>query len=183
MTTKSTNAAARKSAARKSEPRAINPTPVVDSSSEPVEVSPVSAWKKNTNAPLTLPSGKVMLIRNVGFKAFIKAGIIPNSLMSTVESSLATGKTPDLSDLENKDENLSDMFDLVDEVTIFCAIDPKVHRAPKDEADRSNDLLYVDEVEDEDKMFIFGTTTGGTRDVEQFRREQADSMVALQRGE
>lgn len=147
---------------------------------EAVEVSPVSAWKTNYRDPIELPSGKFMRVRVVGFKAFVKMGIIPNSLMSVVEKSLDENKAPNVDDLQKEDTNLQEMFDLIDEVMIFCAQEPKVHRVPANDDERDDNLLYVDEVDDPDKMYVFGLCTGGTKDVEQFRREQADSVAAVQ---
>jgi hypothetical protein len=147
----------------------------------PVEVTPVSSWKVQ-NPPLELPSGKSMKVRKVGFQAFMKAGLIPNSLLSTVQSSIDRGVEPqlDLSAIASDTKQMQDMLDMVDDVICFVAMDPPVNKTPKSEADRDEDLLYVDEIDDEDKMFIFGVCTGGTRDVEQFRNEQANSLAALQ---
>jgi hypothetical protein len=172
------------------EPKATPITAVEDD----LEVTPVSAWKAKRDDRQKLPSGKVMRLRNVGFQAFIKAGIIPNSLMATVDKAVNTGEEPSIDDLQNEDTDLTEMFELVDEVMIFVAIEPEVHRVPmrggsdgkKVEvpmSERDPDKLYVDEIDDQDKMFVFGITTGGTRDVEQFRSEQANSMASVQRSE
>lgn len=144
--------------------------------------TPVSEWKKS-NAPLELPSGKFMKIRDVGFQAFVKSGVIPNSLMSVVQSSIDRGVEPelDVKEMTENPEQLNDLLDMVDNVVCFVAISPEVYKVPKNQNDRDDELLYVDEVDDEDKMFIFGVCTGGTRDLEQFRREQADSLAPLQR--
>lgn len=175
-TSKSTTAKPRKAAAKKVtspvEPRPAEIPP------EDVEVSSVSEWKKS-NAPLTLPSGKRMKIRSVGFQAFMKAGIIPNSLMSVVQSAIDKGqKDPDLD--VSSTEQVEDMMKMMDDVIVFVAVAPEVKPAPKQNERRSDDILYVDEIDEEDKTFIFGVCTGGTRNVEQFRKEQADSLAALQ---
>lgn len=140
----------------------------------------ISAWKK-TKPPITLPSGKVMKIRSVGFQAFLKAGIVPNSLMSIVENAVNEGNEPEVNDLVGDSSNLNDMLAMVDEVVVFVALDPEVKRTPKAEKDRRDDILYVDEVDEDDKQFIFSVCTGGTRDVEQFRKQSADLMASVQR--
>ena len=47
------------------------------------------------------------------------------------------------------------------------------------EGERIEDVLYADEVDFQDKTFIFQWVLGGTRDLEQFRRQQAASMDAV----
>lgn len=144
-----------------------------------VEVSPVSSWKKPP-APMTLPSGNVMKLRRAGFQTFMAAGIIPNSLMSIVESAVSRGQSPDISTMTQTPEQLVQMLEMVDAAVIFCSVEPKVQAMPSDEDEREVELLYVDEVDDEDKMFIFGWSTGGTADVEQFRKESADLLATIQ---
>ena len=142
---------------------------------ELVEVTPVSSWKK-PNAPMTLPTGKVIKLRRAGMQAFLKAGIIPNSLMTVVQDAVDKGVAPDKAVSESSSDNLNDLLEMVDEVTVFCALEPRIYREPKKEEERDNELLYVDEVDDEDKMFIFQWATGGTADVEQFRKEAGNVL-------
>lgn len=44
--------------------------------------------------------------------------------------------------------------------------------------DRDEELLYADDVDIEDKQFIFQFVVGGSSDLEQFRREQAATVEA-----
>lgn len=160
------------------------------------EATPVSEWKKPIPA-LELPSGKAMKLRNASFQTFMKLGMIPNSLLAVVQSSIDKGKEPNLSELTEDPKQLEDMVQMVDDVVCFVSIEPKVHPLPtQSDADKWNlahpeasvndpdelrdeALLYVDEVDDEDKMFIFGAVTGDTRDVETFRGQQANGMANL----
>ena len=48
---------------------------------------------------------------------------------------------------------------------------------------RDPDVLYVDEVDIEDRMFILNFALGGTRNLERFREELADSVRPVQAGE
>jgi hypothetical protein len=157
------------------------------------EVSDISSWKKKDQA-IRLPSGQRMKLKRVGLQSFIASGTIPNSLMGIVQKSLSTGQEADLSglDLTNQD-TLRDMLKMVDDVVITCAVEPPVNPLPTkdnghgaqipDPEGRDDETLYVDEVDDEDKMFIFQWTTGGTADVEQFRKESADSLAIVQRSQ
>jgi hypothetical protein len=158
----------------------------VHQNTETVEVSPVSAWKKASRPQaMTMPSGNVMKIRRVKFETFMKTGIIPNSLMAIVQDAINKGTDPDKVDLEideimDDTSKIGDLFTMIDEVVIFCAVEPAVHRVPAEEKDRDDELLYVDEIDQDDKAFIFNLSQGGTDDVSQFRSEQADSVAALQ---
>jgi hypothetical protein len=140
------------------------------------EVTSVKEWKaKSDPLPLELPSGKTCLARPVGVEAFLKAGVIPNSLMKVISKAL--GETPtaadiDLSelmgDLSENPEMLQDVFAMADNVTIYCVVEPMVNPLPADGV-RNDDLLYVDEIDLEDKLFILNFGVGGSRDLEAFR--------------
>ena len=150
----------------------------------PLAPSAASAFKKRSGGLLTLPSGETVKVKNPGgIRAFISAGMIPNSLMSLVESSLA-GKPIDIKDAlapdgEINTDMVTDMMALNDRITMACVVEPKVYPVPEDEEDRQDDRLYVDELEDDDKMFIFQWATGGTKDISQFRRELSSAMDSL----
>lgn len=150
----------------------------------------------------TLPSGKTARVRNRGMKAFLRLGVIPNSLLSIIEEALAKGQPPDMEKLKDDNGNLplatvDDMYTLMDAVAVDCFVEPRVYAVPtqedlmeynivnpEDELERPEDLrkdelLYVDELDDEDKMFIFQWVTGGTRDVARFRRELEADLAAV----
>lgn len=150
-------------------------------------VTPVSSWKKN-NLPLTLPSGNVIKCRAAGFRAFMAAGIIPNDLMGVVQESLNKGTTPNLEGFGTDMDKIAQMMEMVDNVVIFSAIEPTVAAVPTRNTatgsvpdDRDEDQLYIDEIGDEDKMFLFQWATGGTRDVAKFREQAGDSLAPVQR--
>jgi hypothetical protein len=48
--------------------------------------------------------------------------------------------------------------------------------SPEKESDRDPELLYVDEVDEDDKNFIMSWAFGGTSDLEKFR-EAKDKLV------
>ena len=50
---------------------------------------------------------------------------------------------------------------------------------PENAMDRSNDIVYTDEMDDEDKMFIMQFAMAGAKDLETFRTEQASTMDAV----
>lgn len=148
----------------------------------------ISEWKKS-ELPLELPSGKFMECRKASFRVFLAAGIIPNELMQVVQKALSKGVEPDMSEFSKDLDKINEMGVMVDRVVVYSSVSPKVHPAPElkenpetgeTEEDRRDDLLYVDEVDDEDKMFIYQWVTGGTRDLAKFRAEFAESVASVQ---
>lgn len=147
--------------------------------------SSVSDFKQKSGRALDLlelPSGATAKVVNRGMRAFLSEGMVPNSLMSIVEESLNKGRPPEMSEVvgENMDPKMvDDMYRLMDNAVILCFVEPRVLPAPDLGEERDDDLLYVDEIDDEDKMFLFQWVTGGTRDVEQFRRQLATDLAAV----
>lgn len=156
--------------------------------SDDLSISTVQDFKSRSKriATLELPSGAVIQAKNSGsMSVFMKAGVIPNSLMAIVQESMASGQQPDMSSVL-KDGNLDldmvrDMLDVINTVTVECWVMPPVLPIPENEQDRDPELLYVDEVLDDDKVFVFQWVTGGTRDLEQFRQEHQAAMDNLER--
>lgn len=143
----------------------------------------VEQWKKEAQGiPLPLPSGKTCLVRNVGMQVFLQRGLIPNSLMPLVKEGMKSGKGPELNTDDITDEMLADMIALFDAATVYCVVQPDVQPAPAIEGERLEDVLYVDEVDFEDKQFIFQFVVGGTRDLERFREEQGAVVEHLRSG-
>lgn len=143
-----------------------------------------SEWKKGSAVSplvdLEVPSGKVCQVRPVGMEAFLTAGLIPNSLMAIVKAGMtaADNREEVIEDLTNdvSGEQLVDMIRMFDAVTCHVVVQPRVHPVPENEEGRDDDLLYVDEVDVNDKFFIFNFAVGGTRDLERFRQQQEDAM-------
>lgn len=148
-------------------------------------VSSASDFKKKRGGGLfELPSGLYMKLRNPGGMAvLLKEGMIPNSLLAVANKSLE-GKRSGPEDFKAEDgklnlEMVNDMMQLMDHIIVVCAVEPRVYPAPGVEDERSDDLLYADEIEDEDKMFVFQWLTGGTADLESFRQRYSSNLDAL----
>lgn len=135
--------------------------------------TPVSAWKKRPEI-VTLPSGNKMKIKRATLQQFLVQGIIPNSLMAIVQASIQQGTTAsadeELKSVLADPSKLAELMQLMDGVTVYCAIEPPVFPKPENEGDRLDDLLYVDELDEADKTAIFNAAIGGTTDLEQFRQ-------------
>jgi hypothetical protein len=173
------------------------------SQAEANRISQIGDFRARMGGPQELPSGLRVVVRNPGgLTAFIANGSIPNSLLTIVKGTLdsnlskeeviqnATALTKDL-------DSIGDMMELMNIVTQQVIKKPAVaHDPTEQDVERHNFLhpenpvtdpdelrdeenfLYTDEIEEEDKMFLFQWVTGGTRDLERFRQEH-ERNVAL----
>ena len=154
------------------------------------KATPVSDWKKAPE-PVELPSGKLIVLSNKSLSSFVLTGQIPNTLMSVITGAVNTkkakGKSSQEATMDNILENpkaLEDMFNAVDMYVCGVAIDPEIHMVPEGgDQDKDDDLLYIDEIDQADKMFIFQRGIGGTTDLESFRRELAAGVDLVQSSE
>lgn len=155
-------------------------------------------WKKSSGSspagfPLLMPSGHTALVRRPGLQYFLSSGTIPNSLMSTMMETLSEadkagqeGRPPQLdqkklqSELMDDTQKLEDLFRMIDDVTVYCVIEPKVAPVPEEGGERDDKVLYVDEVDLDDKFFIFSYAVGGTANLERFRQEQAVAVAGVE---
>lgn len=149
--------------------------------------SKASDFKNRRSTTLELPSGLRMFVRNPGgLRMFMAGGMIPNSLMPLVQKAVDKGRKVDMEDVvkdgQVDDQLVEDMMSLMDTIVVKVAVEPEVHPVPENEDERDDELLYADEIEEMDKMFIFQWVTGGTRDLAQFRKEYTSSVASVSGG-
>lgn len=154
-------------------------------------VTSASEWKssRTTGAELEVPSGNVCLVRQPdGMRMFMKRGMIPNALLPIVKAELNKAEKGDEAQLDPTEllekvledpTMLQDMLDMMDAVVIDCVIQPVLHPVPDDDTEREDDLLYIDDVDFEDRSFIFSFAMGGTKDLERFRHRQDEMLGAV----
>lgn len=163
---------------------------------EAPEVSTAEQWKSASavGVALTVPSGQTALVKAPGgMQAFIVDGKIPNSLLPIVEQALKSGEAPDMTELKDKvlgeDGDLTvltEMMDFMDTIILETVLKPELHPVPKDgegnplpASQRDANLLYIDDVDMEDRVFIFNYQVGGVKDVERFREQYEANVAAL----
>ena len=172
---------------------------------EALRVSQIGDFKSRMGGIMELPSGLVMKLKNPGgLQAFIANGTIPNSLLGMVNEGLKGKSGEDAAkaaaELSNDVESLADMLKMLDLVFVQSAKEPQVFAVPtQDDLDRYNimnpnnkfetidewrdshedDRLYVDEIEEMDKQFVFQWVSGGVRDLETFRKEFEGNVAAI----
>lgn len=150
-----------------------------------------SAWRQSAEqgTPLVVPSGNTCLVKpSSGLQAFVKKGAIPNSLMPIVQEAIKKGEAPSLEKMETEDPQqlIQDIMEMADNIVLTVVLQPRLVPVPTQlteddeeieiplhDRDKLEDALYIDEVDFEDKFFIFNWAVGGTADLEQFRKEFA----------
>jgi hypothetical protein len=146
----------------------------------PASPTPASQWNRGAReaALVTLPSGNKALLKQITPEQLLSTGMIPNKLMPIVSDSISRaqgGKEVDAEALGQEvladPEKAAQMMELFDVVAIACVVDPSVQPKPELGTPRDPELLYVDQMELEDKMFILQYAMEGTEDVERFRQE------------
>jgi hypothetical protein len=141
-------------------------------------ISSPGNFKKKKFTELTLPSGEVVLAKRVGVDAFLKTGKIPNSLLPYMRGAML-GQSADFKAEDLTPELIADMATMFDIATQAAIVEPTVHDAPTD-VEREEDKLYVDEIDEIDKQFIFQWCVGGPTDVAKFREQTEQQLAALQ---
>lgn len=101
---------------------------------------------------------------------------------------------------------IADIFDSFDRITAMCVVEPTclyhkrrvvdpqtgvqnvddkgrplMEEIPQ--SDREEDVIYTDDVDVDDKTFIFNFVVGGTRDIETFRQESGLHVATVSRRE
>lgn len=163
-------------------------------------VTAAGEWSRAPRFELPLPSGNVCLVRRPGLTELLASGVFPDEILGIIQESMDAavarleGREPKRTDADALNDAISDparlrrMMDAFDIATAYAVIEPRVlyHRTKDGEfihpADRDPEALYTDDVDDDDKIFIFNFVSGGTSDLSRFREEQSAFMADLQNG-
>lgn len=162
--------------------------------------SSIADFKKRAKGELKeLPSGLVVRMKRVDLQTFILQGTVPNPLMEIVSEALEKGKKADIPKMMGAEDGkldltmVNDMYEILNALVCASVIEPPINPLPTDaegkpldgvelENAKDDELVYVDEVDELDKMFIFQWNTGGVGDLETFRREARADLDALAEG-
>ena len=139
------------------------------------------AWRRaGDNGELVeLPSGNVVRSIRPGLEGFVELGMVPNSLTAIAEDAIHKNKAPDPRVIAQDQVKLEETAKFMDEVFVYCVKDPVCAFRPEDPAEHDEDVLYIDDVDMEDKVFLFQFVSGGTRSVQRFREQRLADMAAL----
>lgn len=166
-------------------------------------------WRSKKPEPIELPSGNMASVRTASMEFFLASGFIPNSLKTMVQKQIqevvheenpreAQKMNEEIAKVLEDEDSLKDLIEMYDKIAIHCFIDPKLsdapfekdedgnfihdedgYRIPVDIDERNQELLYVDEIEFEDKVFVFQLAVGGTKDIESFRQQQNQNLESV----
>lgn len=145
-------------------------------------------WKKKVQIELELPSGNVALVRAMRITDMLAEGFFPDNMRAVVMEQITKAEkgTEVQSDELSVEAMFSDpnkmgeMFEIFDKVLLSCVIEPKVLPAPAHGEERNEELLYADEVDLDDKVFIFQWAVGGDRDIDKFREEFSTNVGSME---
>lgn len=169
--------------------------------STPITPTSPTAWKggrREIIATVELPSGNVATLRRPGMEAILSKNLLPDPLSNIASKAIEAGrsgkKIEDVSaevDKEvdaatAKDDGYKQTFEAFDKVAVLCFVEPAV-RLNTVQADdtfeglsvgdviplelREDSLLYTDEIDIEDKTFVFNYAVGGSADLATFREQ------------
>lgn len=136
------------------------------------EIKPTSAsdWRKMSTLGMVieLPSGKFARIRKPDLLVLVKAGKIPNALAGKVTEMIKTQKV-DLSKFE-----LDDVTDILNATAKAAFVEPQVTEKP------NKDQIAPEDIDFDDRLFVFQYAQGGTKDLDFFRNQQARNVSSVQ---
>lgn len=163
-------------------------------------VSKAGAFKKNKPIELELPSGEVCLAKRPGLDTLLAEGVFSDGLMPIIQKAIDSGKSNGVqAELDEKEilknpKLLRDVMSSYDKVLPLVVVEPVVknHRRqdgvdsdgePKwvtiPQSERDDDIVYTDEVDMLDKVFVFQWASGGSPDLAKFRQQLGEGVAAL----
>lgn len=158
----------------------------------------VSEWRAKRGDPIELPSGNVALVNKPDLRKFLHGGDVPDSLTQLVRAQISEDQEKIKKEQEaiaEREGMLEDFFNYMDYIVTQTVIEPALLPVPTRENEdgeledvpyEERDLdsgLYVDEVDFDDKLFLFNFAIHGSKDLESFRVEQAQLMGSVPDGE
>ena len=162
--------------------------------------------RESTATTVPLPSGKVCLANRIGLMSFLQQGTIPDYLTPIVERVIREKKylpPEEEKDLANDPVAALKTQEMLDRALVLTVVEPPVHMPPGCEVcgkyldyndedvhnrngekyehdfvqeDRDDELLYTDEVDMMDKLFLFNWSVGGGTDLKSFRESYEQSL-------
>jgi hypothetical protein len=160
-----------------------------------------TTWGGNKYEELTVPSGQRCLVRRtLDIKQMVENGIINkiDTLTALVDNKHVSRKAKGgknsaksqdmqndvvLKKIMNDPVKFAELLETTDKIVIAIVVMPQLHEAPENDSDRQENIVYIDTVDLEDKLFLVNFAVGGTRGVAKFRRELQQSVERLADGE
>lgn len=156
-----------------------------------LKTTSAAQWKKKSGAKpvdVELPSGNVAKVRQIPMTTLLSDGLFPDSMANIVRSSidgkqskaeLEAQTNAQMAEMAEDPKKMLEMFSVIDKIMVQAVVEPAVQLPPEDDEDRDDEVLYADEVDIEDKMFIFNFCVGGSKDIERFREESKAALGSM----
>lgn len=149
-----------------------------------------AGWKgkKALATTLELPSGNVCKVRRVSIAKLLSEEVFPDELSALIQDTVSDKSGKKSIAKESASASVKDMgkfMDAIDKVAVLVIAEPKVVRPVDengkelDDDDRDPEKLYTDDVDLEDKIFVFQYAVGGGSDLNTFRSELAAGVGSV----
>jgi len=134
----------------------------------------LAQWRSSRLKELTLPSGMTVWVKDVSMMDLMLTGKLPASLMDFADEAGKQGKTE--IDLKKIVKSGTDFGLMLDTVVKICVVEPPI----ADKAD--DDHLGLDEINGDDKMFIFNWANREVEQLRPFREGEGEPVAAVLSG-
>ncbi len=131
----------------------------------------LSDWRACRLHDLTLPSGLAVKVRDVSMTDLLFTGKLPESMLDIAQTAADQGKQ-DI-DLKSLVKNGHDFDILVRELVLLCVVEPPMAEKADDEH------LGIDELNGNDKMFIFNWVNREVDQLRPFREGETQPPAAV----
>lgn len=165
-----------------------------------LSASPASSFKKKTAHTMELPSGNFASVRRLGPTAVLSEGVMPDALMPIIQDAIRKGKGEVDADvaqnIASDPKQIAEMMAGIDRLMPKVFVEPKVlfHRhevtvgsvtSLEDipEESRDPEVVYTDDIDMNDKLFLFKFVMGGSGSLEEFRKESEQGLGTVVDGE
>jgi len=149
----------------------------------------VSNWVDEDDTELLeFPSGKVAKIERVQLTTLIAEGLLGDSLSAIASQAVETGQGMDTEAIKKMGEDptkVAEALDAFDRIAVKCFVTPEVLYYRDDDgktipkSERQPGALYSDKIDINDKVFLFQVISGGSRDLQRFRQQLAESVARV----
>ena len=154
----------------------------------PLEVTPLDQWVVDDTELLRLPSDKVAKIRRIQLTTLLAEGLLGDSLSALASQAVERGQgmnPAQIQEMGKDPKKIMEAMDAFDRIAARCFVEPRVEYykdstgEPIPDEDRHPGVLYSDRLDLNDKIFLFQVISGGSRDLQRFRRELEQSVAGI----
>lgn len=145
-----------------------------------------TGWKKGKrNKPFDIyleESDQTVLAKRLGIRDIVKAGLVAefDTFTSQILPDGSQGSADPIAEAMRDEEKFDKLEATIDRVVMICVIAPKIYSVPPADHPRDENLVYVDEVEFDDKLQIFNECFTGLGNMSRFPAGQGGDLAAVE---